>query len=176
MPDLWMSRRASPNESWATPVNLGPGVNTPRFEGSIAVTSDGRTAYFAAMDSSAVFRLFVSTRSSPGDPFGSRTVLGPPMNLDGHAYGPALTGDERTMVFASGAGDPFAPGALHRLFVTTRRGSTDRWSTPIALESIDCPTCFAGLPTVTADGRLLCWMGDRGDSFGDKDIYCAQRR
>jgi hypothetical protein len=32
------------------------------------------------------------------------------------------------------------------------------------------------LPTIRAGGKEICWMGDRGDSFGDKDIYCATRR
>jgi hypothetical protein len=41
---------------------------------------------------------------------------------------------------------------------------------------VNCPTCFAGLPTISASAKTLCWMGDRGDSIGDKDIYCAERR
>jgi hypothetical protein len=38
----------------------------------------------------------------------------------------------------------------------------------------------AGAPGYERDLRSIskeiCWMGDRGDSFGDKDIYCAVRR
>src|SRR6266545_5843928 len=34
-PDLWVSHRASVNDPWGEVVNLGPGVNTPLFEGSI---------------------------------------------------------------------------------------------------------------------------------------------
>jgi hypothetical protein len=46
---------------------------------------------------------------------------------------------------------------------------------PIYLASVNCPTCFGGLPTISANATTLCWMGDRGDSAGDKDIYCAER-
>jgi hypothetical protein len=46
----------------------------------------------------------------------------------------------------------------------------------IYLDTLNCATCFAGLPTIRAGGKEICWMGDRGDSFGDKDIYCAMRR
>jgi WD40-like Beta Propeller Repeat len=35
-PDLWVSHRASVNHPWGEAVNLGPGVNTPLFEGSIS--------------------------------------------------------------------------------------------------------------------------------------------
>jgi hypothetical protein len=33
-----------------------------------------------------------------------------------------------------------------------------------------------GLELIRADGKEICWMGDRGDSYGDKDISCATRR
>jgi hypothetical protein len=44
------------------------------------------------------------------------------------------------------------------------------------LETINCPTCFGGLLTIRGNGEELCWMGDRGDSYGDKDVYCAHPR
>jgi hypothetical protein len=80
------------------------------------------------------------------------------------------------MFFAAGNDDPFAPGAINHIYVSERKNRRDPWGAPIYLETINCPTCFGGLPTISGNGKELCWMGDRGDSYGDKDIYCAKRR
>jgi hypothetical protein len=80
-----------------------------------------------------------------------------------------------TLILA-GTDNPFAPGAINHIYVSERKNERDPWSTPIYLETINCSTCFAGLPAIRAGGKEICWMGDRGDSYGDMDIYCAQRR
>ena len=56
-----MSHRASVNHPWGEAVNLGPGVNTPLFEGSIDISPDQRTAFFAGVTPDFVFDIFVST-------------------------------------------------------------------------------------------------------------------
>jgi Tol biopolymer transport system component len=175
-PDLWVSHRASVDGPWSEPENLGSGVNTRLFEGSISVSDDALTAYFAGMTTDSVLKIWTSTRHSTTEPFGPRVLLPRPINSDGHAYGPALTPDGKTMFFAAGTENPFAPGARNSIFVSERRSTHSPWGTPIGLDAINCPTCFAGLPTISGDASVICWMGDRGDSYGDKDIYCAQHR
>jgi hypothetical protein len=175
-PDLWVAHRPSVNDPWVEAVNLGPGVNTPRFEGSISISPDQRTAYFAGMSPAFVFDIFVSTRSSLDEPFGARVPLPPPVNSADHDYGAALTADGHTMFFSSGADNPFAAGAINHLYVSERQNDGAPWGPRIYLDTLNCPTCFGGLPAIRAGGREICWMGDRGDSLGDKDIYCATRR
>jgi hypothetical protein len=176
-PDLWVSHRASINDPWGEAVNLGSGVNTPLFEGSISVSPDQRTAYFAGdYIPGSVFNIYKSSRNSTDEPFGPRVKLMPPVNSDGHEFGPALTPSGHTMFFASSIDDPFIPGAVSHLYVSERQNDNAPWGPRIYLDTINCPTCFGGLPTIRAGGKELCWMGDRGDSFGDKDIYCATRR
>lgn len=174
-PDLWVSHRASTNDPWDEPVNLGPGVNTARFEGSIDISPDQRTAYFAGVTPDFVFDIYRSMRRSMDEPFGPRVKLPAPVNSDGHDYGPALTADGRAMFFSSGTDNPFAPGAINHLYVSERQHD-GTWGPRIYLDTLNCPTCFAGLPTVRAGGREICWMGDSNDSLGDKDLYCAVRR
>jgi hypothetical protein len=157
-------------------VNLGSGVNTPLFEGSISVSPDELTVYFAGATSEFVFKMYVSTRSSTDEPFGPRVLVDPPINSDGNAYGPAITPNGHTMFFAAGNDNPFAPGAINHIYVSERRNKHELWGTPIFLDTINCANCFGGLPTIRGDGKEICWMGNRGDSFVDKDIYCAQRR
>jgi hypothetical protein len=175
LPDLWVSHRASLNDAWAEPVNLGPGINTPLFEGSLDISPDQRTAFFAGVTPNFVFDIFVSTRPSIDEPFGPRVKLPGPINSDDHDYGPALTPDGHTMFFSSGIDNPFAPGAVNWLYVSERANDRAPWGPRIYLDSLNCDKCFAALPTIRAAGKEICWMGDRGDSVGDKDIYCATR-
>lgn len=44
--DLWVSTRSSTLEPWATPVNLGPVLNSAAFDGAPALSFDGTTLYF----------------------------------------------------------------------------------------------------------------------------------
>jgi hypothetical protein len=175
-PDLWVSHRASVNQPWGEVVHLGSGINTPLFEGSIDISPDQRTAFFAGVTPDFVFDIFVSRRSSTDEPFGPRVKLPPPIDSEGHDYGPALTPDGHVMFFSSGTDNPFAPGAINHLYVSERKNDRAPWGPRIFLDTLNCPTCFGGLPTIRAGGKEICWMGDRGDSFGDKDIYCATRR
>ena len=175
-PDLWVSHRASVNHPWGPAMNLGAGINTSLFEGSIDISPDQRTIFFAAVTPDFVFDIFMARRSSTDEPFAPRVKLTPPINSEGHDYGPALTPDGHTMFFSSGTDNPFAPGAINHLYVSERRNDRAPWGPRIYLDTLNCPTCFAGLPTIRAGGKEICWMGDRGDSFGDKDIYCAVRR
>ena len=175
-PDLWVSHRASVNDPWGEAVNLGQGVNTALFEGSISVSPDELTAYFAGVTPEFVFKIFKASRSSISEPFGARELVEPPINSADNAYGPALTPNQHVMFFAAGADNPFMPGAINSIYVSERKTENDRWGTPIYLDTINCNGCFAGLPAIRAGGKEICWMGNRGDSYGDMDIYCAKRK
>jgi hypothetical protein len=174
-PDLWVSRRASVNHPLGPAVNLGAGTNTSLFEGSIDISPDQRTAFFEAVTPDFVFDIFMARRSSTDEVFGARVKLTPPVNSEGNDYGPVLTPDGHTMFFSSGNDNPFAPGAINHLYVSERQNDGAPWGPRIYLDTLNCPTCFGGLPTIRAGGKEICWMGDRGDTLGDKDIYCATR-
>ncbi len=44
--DIWVTTRATTEDDWGIPVNLGPGVNGEGFDGTPNISSDGSTLYF----------------------------------------------------------------------------------------------------------------------------------
>ena len=44
--DLWVVRRATQDDNWTAPVNIGPAVNSSSAEAGPGISADGRTLYF----------------------------------------------------------------------------------------------------------------------------------
>ncbi len=63
--DLWISTRASTRDTWSTPTNLGPTVNTPAADSGPALSCDGTTLYFYSTRPGGVGGedLYVTTRT-----------------------------------------------------------------------------------------------------------------
>ena len=68
--DLWVSTRATTLDSWSTPVNLGPTVNSTAFDGAPALSFDGTTLYFFSERPGGFGQrdLYVTTRARLGGP------------------------------------------------------------------------------------------------------------
>jgi Tol biopolymer transport system component len=63
--DLWVSTRDDTEDPWSTPVNLGPIVNSPSFDGAPALSWDGTTLYFFSERPGGIGKrdLYVTTRN-----------------------------------------------------------------------------------------------------------------
>ncbi len=46
--DIWMTTRTTQTDNWQPPLNLGPLVNTGRFDAMASISSDGSTLYFCS--------------------------------------------------------------------------------------------------------------------------------
>jgi Tol biopolymer transport system component len=44
--DIWVTTRATKNDDWSTPMNLGPMINTSVSDGGPSISADGHTLYF----------------------------------------------------------------------------------------------------------------------------------
>src|SRR6266850_5334467 len=77
--DMYVSQRASVNDPWGPPVNLGPTVNTAFDEGNPAFSRDSRFLFFQSRRPGGFggIDLWVSVRKYPCDDFGWKT----PVNL-----------------------------------------------------------------------------------------------
>lgn len=63
--DVWVSTRATTQDPWSTPVNLGAAINTTVFDGAAAISFDGTTLYFFSERPGGVGArdLYMATRS-----------------------------------------------------------------------------------------------------------------
>jgi hypothetical protein len=46
--DIWVAMRATKNDAWSTPVNLGPTINTSDYDGNPGISPDGSTLFFSS--------------------------------------------------------------------------------------------------------------------------------
>lgn len=99
--DIWMTTRATLQEAWGPPVNLGPSVNSSNWEEGCSVSADGLAVFFMFASYSSDWDLFVSTRKSRNDPWGQRVNLGPVVNSAANEYSPGISSDMRTLYFNS---------------------------------------------------------------------------
>jgi hypothetical protein len=78
-----------------------------------------------------------------------------PINSDGHDYGACPdTGTATTMFFSSGTDSPFAPVPSTTLYVSERQNDrAPLGSAHLPSDTLNCPTCFGGLPTIRAGAR-----------------------
>ena len=91
--DLWVSRRASRDDAWGAPVNLGVIINTEANERSPALSRDGHLLFFASTraDGLGGFDIWVAWRAHTHDDFGWQPPvnLGSPVNTASNDIGPS---------------------------------------------------------------------------------------
>ena len=91
--DIWVARRATIDDEWGEPVNLGLKVNSSGNDVCPTISTDGLTLVFnRGLDS-----LWATTRKSIEDDWGPAVMLG--IDGPGYLYGPALSPDGSTMYF-----------------------------------------------------------------------------
>jgi Tol biopolymer transport system component len=91
--DLWVSSRASRDDAWTPPVNLGSIINTDANERSPALSRDGHLLFFASSraDGLGGFDIWVAWRAHTHDDFGWQPPvnLGSPVNTASNDIGPS---------------------------------------------------------------------------------------
>lgn len=98
--DLFQSHKTG--DSWSTPRNLGPNVNTSDWESQPSLSADGRTLYFVSDRPGGVGRrdIWVSTLNDEGE--WTRAVnLGKSINTPYDEISPFIHVNNRTLYFAS---------------------------------------------------------------------------
>ncbi|UCC99568.1 MAG: PD40 domain-containing protein, partial [Phycisphaerales bacterium] len=122
--DIWVVTRATTEDNWGTPVNLGPTVNSSLYEGAPSISADGRSLFFESTDDPGAVKgdlrgnwdLWVTTRATIHDDWSTPVKLPPHVNT-GKTFEPSISGDGSTLYFCSNL-----PGG---------QGSYDLWQVPM---------------------------------------------
>jgi hypothetical protein len=118
--DLWMSTRATIQDNWGAPVNMGGVVNSGSFDHAPNLSSDERALVFTSNRPGGFggYDLWMTTRKTPGDPWGPPVNLGPRINSSGHEDAAAISADAWMLYFLAHT----PPGGF---------GGYDLWEAPI---------------------------------------------
>ncbi|HUU20850.1 MAG TPA: LamG-like jellyroll fold domain-containing protein [Sedimentisphaerales bacterium] len=171
-PDLYVTTRATKDDPWGEPVNLGPTLNSPYFEDGNYISADGLALYFSSRCPGGYgdFDIWVTTRATLSDPWGEPVSLGPTINTSAWDFGPHITADGRTLLFSSGK-----PGGVggHDMYVTTRATTSDPWKEPVNLGPVVNSSADERCPNLSADGFAIRFHSNRFDGYGGWDIWQA---
>jgi hypothetical protein len=97
--DIWLTRRATINDPWSEPVNLGPNVNSSSEEGAPSISADDRALFFNSDRSLGNWQIWMSKRESKDDNWSQPVNLSPDINIAGEQYDPEVSPDGSTLYF-----------------------------------------------------------------------------
>lgn len=177
--DMYVSQRASVDDPWGPPINLGPTVNTVFDEGNPALSRDGHYLFFQSIRPGGLggIDLWVSYREHTHDDFDWQPAvnLGPGVNSAADDNGPSY--------FENDEG-----GAPQLYFGSTRSGglgAADIYvSTQLPDGSFGPATLVTELssianenrPSIRHDGLEIIFQSNRAGSFGAAlDLWVATR-
>jgi hypothetical protein len=143
--DLWVMRRATRNDPWGAPQNLGPKINSASGDARPSLSADGLVLFFDSERSGyGQGDLYMVRRATLADPWGEPVNLGPLINTSAYEECASLSPDGSTLFFDCGR-----PGG---------QGGHDIWQAPV-LPIVD----FTGEGKV--DGKeILVMIEDWGTS------------
>jgi len=163
--DIWMVTRASYNDAWGEPINLGPAVNSQHAIHP-SISSDNLSLYFQTHRSGSLGHcdIMVATRKSISDPFGDPVFL-KNVNTGGADWTPDISADGLTLFFMRNPGPP-------EIWASTRRTTDDDFGARFRLPSqVNMPGYDNGIPNLSADGSTLYFLSNRPGGFGDWDLW-----
>ena len=172
--DLWVSTRETTTDDWGAPTVLGSPVNSSSMDGTPCISSDGLSLFFDSWRSggSGQSDLWMTTRATIYDPWGTPSNLGTMVNSSASDIGPCISADGLELYFGSdrtgGSGD-------WDIWVTTRVTVSDAWGPAVNLGSTVNSPVYDGLPAISPDSLLLFITSLRSGGYGDNDIWVAKR-
>ena len=164
--DLWMTKRATINDAWSTPVNLGAKINSPNNEMDPALSADGLQLYFCSQNRPGgygAFDIFVATRANISDDWGEPVNVGPSVNTSSSDYSPSISADGLALFFCSE--QPGGYGSAD-LWLTRRPTTNDDWGEPINLGSTVNGVDWDGDPDIFSNGSALFFTSNRPGGCG----------
>lgn len=178
--DIWVSQRASVDEAWHAPLNVGPAVNTGALEGAPALSRDEHWMFFNSNRTGGLGNndLWTSYRADTHDDFAWEPAvnLGAPVNSASFDVGSSFFENDEggvPMLFFTSS----RPGGMgdFDIYVTSALG--DGWPGPIYPVPELNTEANDQKPSIRFDGLELFLQSDRvrADSVGGSDLWVSAR-
>jgi Tol biopolymer transport system component len=167
--DIWIASRllkTLPFGSFMQATGM-PNINSPDNERDPELSADGLHLYLSA---GSPQRIVVSSRSNLGGSFGSVQPLANLAGGSGDDADPALSSDERVIVFASTRGNGDGD-----LYYATRADKNAAFGTPARMPDVNVNSANEGDPFLSPDGCRLYFASDRAGS-SNWELYVASMR
>ena len=177
--DIWVATRATTDDAWVEPVNLGPMVNGLYWEQAPRISPDGLSLFFGSTrpDGSGKWDIWVATRETRDTDWSSVVNLGSTINSSADDMTPSISFDGLSLFFGSNRPGGFGSTDL---WLTMRETPHDDWGTPINLgPPVNSEFCET-MGSTSADGLTLVIGSDgigpfRPDGYGRADLWLASR-
>jgi len=172
--DLWVLKRASVEDAWGPPENLGPLVNGARWDKQAFISADGLELYFYS-DRPGGYGgcdLYVTRRATRTSPWELPTNLGPKVNGSFDEFFPAVSLDGLELYFNSLRPDGYGDWDL---YVSKRATTNDPWGDPNNVgPAVNSPGQDAWAK-LSPDGLLMFFTSNRPGGSSDFDGHVARR-
>ena len=152
--DLWMCTRASRNDLWGTPVNVGAPLNSGSPDMCPIISHDGLTFIFASNRSGSLGRydLWISTRPAADGDWAEPVNMGPAVNSSAFDAEAWLSTDGLALFFFSNR--PGGSGG-YDIWVTTRRSQAAAWTPAVNLGLAINTSGLETIPSLSPDQKTL---------------------
>lgn len=167
--DIWMTSRETTEDNWATPVNLGPLVNSPSDDWTQSISGDGLELYFSSWRPGGMGNsdLWITRRAAIEEEWSTPVNLGPGVNSSSDDVNPSISTDGLCLFFFSLR----AGGYGNRdIWVTTRVSRNHEWRTPV---NVGPPVNTASMDqgaSFSPDGTALFFCSSRPGGYGSLDL------
>ncbi|MBN2130915.1 MAG: PD40 domain-containing protein, partial [Sedimentisphaerales bacterium] len=175
--DIWVLKRATVDDDWGPPENLGPLVNSANSDAGTCISADGLTLYFNSDRPGGCggYDLYVTTRATRDSPWGPPANLGSAVNSSGLEGFPWMSSDSLELYFLSGRAGGY--GGLD-LYVCRRADASDTWANPVNLGPVVNSPYNEAANCLSPDGRLLVFQDAwslRPGGYGNGDLWMTRR-
>ena len=164
--NVWVVTRATVDDPWSAPVNLGPALNSRKYDQVVhpSISADGLSLYVHACAQG----IGVAKRASTAEPFETPELLMFPGNNGANDWWPNISADGRTLFFSVWSWTT----EVYQLWVTTRPTADSDFGLPTKLPApINIPDCLVFCPNASADGSTLYFTSDRPGGVGSYDLW-----
>jgi Tol biopolymer transport system component len=172
--DIWIATRPEPLGLFGAAVNVGSTVNSTFLEAHPKPSLDGLSLYFTSNrpGGQGVNDLWMTTRATTHDAFGTPVNLGPGVNTSFEEYGADISADGLTILFSR---EPPGSVGTPDIYMATRPTTAVPFGAAVNLGSPINTSGYEYQPSLSNDGLALFFTSDRANPIVDVDFWVSTR-